>query len=138
MRIIPYLNFDGSCREAFTFYHQVLGGELTDLISHSDFPMEGNEPSPEWRDKILHARLLIGDFELMGSDTPPESFTPPGSMYVSVHPETPEEAERIFQGLEEGAKNIEMPLSEVPWALRFGMLTDRFGTPWMINCDRTP
>lgn len=137
MRIIPYLNFDGGCREAMTFYHRVLGGEITDMIAHADFPMEGNDPSPEWQDKILHARLVVGDFELMGSDCPPDSYTPPGNMYVSLHPDTPADAERIYHALEDGAKTIEMPISEVPWAQRFGVLTDRYGIPWMINCDRS-
>lgn len=133
MRINPYLNFDGNCREAFTYYHQVLGGELEAMIDHSDMPMEGI--GPEWKDRILHARLSIDGQILMGSDTPPDSYSPPKSMYVSVQVDSIPDADRIFAGLADGG-TVQMPLEEQPWAHRFGMVVDRFGIPWMVSYDK--
>lgn len=133
MRIVPYLNFNGDCREAFTFYHEVLGGDIEAMIDHTQMPMEG--AGPEWNDKILHARLVVGDQVLMGSDSPPDWYAPPQSMYVSLQVNSVPDAERIFASLADGG-SIQMPLEEQPWAHRFGMLTDRFGIPWMVNYDK--
>lgn len=131
MQLVPYFNFDGDCRQAFEFYREVLGGELQ-MFTYGDMPTEG---LPEdVKQQVMHAQLEIGGESLMGSDTPGDGYAPPKSAHVSVHVEKPEEAERIFAALSEGG-TIEMPIGQQPWATRFGMAVDRFGTPWIINCQ---
>ena len=132
MTFETYLMFHGECREAFTFYQSVLGGTLETMMPYGGSPGEGQVPA-EWNDKIMHARLLVGDQALMASDAPPGRQQTPGSFSVSVSVETVEEAERIYAGLSEGAREIAYPLGETFWAKRFGMFTDRFGIPWMVN-----
>jgi PhnB protein len=99
--LTPYLNFDGDCRDALTLYAKVLGGEIEAIRSHADSPMKDSTP-PGQRDKILHARLKIGNQVLMASDAP---------------------------------KQVDMPMQQTFWARKFAMFKDRFGTPWMINCQ---
>ena len=90
---------------------------------------------PDRLNKILHARFVVGDKTIMGSDAPPERYDEPKGFSVSLGIDTPEEAERIFAALSEKAK-VHMPIAETFWAHRFGMLTDQFGIPWMINCEK--
>jgi PhnB protein len=134
MQLNPYLVFNGQCEEAFKFYEKVLGGKITGLMTHGNSPM-ASQVAPEWRDKIMHAHMTVGDYVLMGSDAPPQHFQKPQGFSVSIVVKTTEEAERIFAALSEKA-SILMPLQQTFWSPRFGMLTDRFGIPWMINCDQ--
>jgi PhnB protein len=134
MFVNPYVHFNGQCEEAFKFYEQLLGGQIVDMRTYADMPAMGHLPA-ELGPKIVHARMLIGDTVLMGSDAPPERFHTPQGFSVSLMVETAEEAERVFHGLEEGAAII-MPIEETFWAIRFGMLVDRFGIPWMVNCEK--
>ena len=89
---------------------------------------------PEKLDKIMHASLTVGDTVLMGSDALPNYFEKPQGFSVSLVLNDPDEAERVFNALAENGI-VQMPIQETFWAARFGMLVDRFGTPWMINCD---
>lgn len=89
----------------------------------------------EWRNKILHARLTVGDQVLMGSDAPPDRYEPSKGFSVTLGVNDPAEAERLFKALAEKG-TVQMPLEQTFWALRFGMLVDRFGIPWMINCEQ--
>ena len=89
----------------------------------------------EWRDKVMHARLIVGDEVLMGSDAPPDRYEPMKGITVTLGVDEPADAERIFSALAEGG-TVQMPIQQTFWAARFGMLTDRFGTPWMINCEQ--
>jgi PhnB protein len=135
MQLNPYLFFHGQCKAAFEFYAKVLGGKIEAMMPHEGTPA-AEHVSPEWRGKIMHARLLVGDKVLMGSDAPPERSD--GAMQgfsVTLGIDSPAEAERIFQALAENG-TVRMPIQETFWAARFGMLTDRFGTPWMINCEK--
>jgi PhnB protein len=134
MQLVPYLNFNGQCEAAFKFYEQCLGGKLIAMMTYGETPA-AEHTSPESRGRIIHARLLVGDAVLMGSDGPPEYSEKPKGMCVSIHVEDPGEAERIFHALAEGGA-VQMPIGETFWAVRFGMLVDRFGTPWMINCEK--
>ncbi len=134
MQINPYLGFDGSCREAFELYVKVLGAKLDMLMTHGESP-EADHVAPEWRDKVLHASLSLGNFLIMGSDWPPEYQKTKQGFSVSLQVDSAAEAERVFSGLAEGG-TVTMPLAQTFWAHRFGMLTDRFGTPWMINCEK--
>jgi len=134
MQITPYLIFDGDCRQAFEFYHKCLGGELVAMMDHSGPEMAEHVP-PDWRDKIMHARLVAGSATLMGSDNRPGETGKNYGFSVSIGTDDPEEAERIFAALSDGA-TVTMPIGPTFWALKFGMLTDRFGVPWMINCEK--
>jgi len=132
MQLNSYLMFDGQCEAAFTFYAQCLGAKIEAMIKHAGSPAEANTP-PEWRDKILHATLSVGDSKLMASDAPPNHYQKPQGVYVNIAIDNPVEAERIFNELSAGG-TVQMAFGKTFWAERFGMLVDRFGTPWMVNC----
>ena len=135
MQLNPYLFFKGDCEEAFRFYERVLGGRIVAMLTHEGTPSAEHTPA-EWRSKIIHARMVVGDQVLMASDAPPghqEDAMKGFSINVGV--DDPAEAERIFHALAEGG-TVRMPIQETFWAVRFGMLVDRFGTPWMVNCEK--
>lgn len=134
MHVSPYLTFDGQCEAAFRFYAECLGGTIEVMQPHGDSPLAAETP-PGWRDRILHARLALGGAVLMGSDTPPGAYARPQGLSVSLQIDDPERAERVFGALAEGG-TVAMPIQQTFWAARFGMVTDRFGTPWMVNCDQ--
>lgn len=134
MQLAPYLYFNGDCKEAFERYASVLGGKIVRMMPHAGSPAESRTP-PEWLDKIMHARMVVGDQVLMASDAPPGHQHSAGRFSVSVNVKEPAEADRIFHALAEGDK-VFMPIAETFWALRFGMVTDRFGIPWMVNCEK--
>lgn len=129
----PYLLFNGDCEAAITFYEKSLGGKVEAMFRHEGTPMEKMVP-PEWRKKIIHARLALGDQVLMASDCPPDRYVKPQGFSVNLDCKNPAEAERVFNTLAENG-SVQMPLQQTFWAARFGMVTDRFGTPWMINCE---
>jgi PhnB protein len=133
MSFQPYLFFGGNCREAFTRYQEIFGGELT-VLTTADMPEEERMPgAPE--DAVMHAALISDGDLLMGSDDPTsESFGPVQGMVVSASVPNPQEAKRVFDALAEGGQ-VNMPLGPTSWAPAFGMLTDRFGTPWMVGAD---
>ncbi|WP_308365231.1 MULTISPECIES: VOC family protein [unclassified Microbulbifer] len=133
MRFSPYLNFQGNCKEAFEFYAQVLGGEIIAMMTFAEAPPEA-DISPEARDQVMHAQLKVGEEVFMASDAP-NSYKPAQGMHITIGVDTPEEAERIYKALSKGGE-ITMPMEETFWAQRFAMFTDRFGTPWMVNCDK--
>lgn len=130
----PYLNFNGQCEAAFKFYEQCFSGKDLMLMRFGESPMANDVPA-DFRDKIMHAHLNIGNSALLGSDAPPERFQKPQGFYVCYGLNDPAEAERIFKALSEGG-NVQMPLQQTFWAARFGMLMDRFGIQWMINCEK--
>jgi len=136
MELNPYLNFNGQCEAAFKFYEKSLGGKIEMMMTHGQSPMADQVPA-NWRDKVMHVRMTVGDKVLMGSDAPPEHYQKPQGFAVSLSVAKPEEAERAFKALSEGG-TIQMPLQQTFWAARFGMLVDKFGIPWMINCEQTP
>jgi PhnB protein len=135
MQLISYLYFDGQCENAFKFYAKCLGGKIEAMMTHEGTPAAGEVP-PEWRKKILHARMAVGSQVLMASDAPPGHFQKPQGFSVNIQVKEPAEAERIFHALSENAKATIMPIQETFWASRFGMLVDQFGTPWMVNCEK--
>jgi PhnB protein len=134
MKLNSYLTFNGQCEAAFKFYEQCLGGKIVAMITHVGTPAEEQVPA-EWRNKILHARLIVGDEVLMGSDAPPDRYEESKGFSVTVGIDDPTDAERIFDAL---AKNgtVKMPIQKTFWAVRFGMLVDQFGIPWMVNCEQ--
>ncbi|KFL38040.1 VOC family protein [Arenimonas donghaensis] len=146
--IHPYLNFQGNCEEAFAHYAKVLGAKNTGIFRYGDAPPEPGEAStsspegcnpalpPGFEDKVMNTALRLGDMILMGSDCPPGMSEPGANFTVSIQVTDEAEAERLFAGLMEGGGKVQMAMGETFWARRFGMGVDRFGTPWMVNCDR--
>ncbi|SRR5579872_696686 len=132
MQMSPYLLFDGNCEEAFEFYEQSFGATIESLTRVEDTPAANQFPA-EGRKKIMHGRLKLGDQVLLASDAPPGRYHKPQGFSVSLDIQSAEEAERVFAAL---AKNgsVTMPIAETFWAQRFGMVNDRFGIPWMVNC----
>jgi PhnB protein len=136
VNLSSYLIFNRQCAAAFRFYEQALGGKNLVMMTHGETPETAAHTAPEWHSAILHARLEVGDTVLMGSDSPTEHYEAPQGFYVSIQVDSPAEAERVFQALAENG-NVRMPIQETFWASRFGMLVDQFGTPWMVNCEKS-
>jgi PhnB protein len=132
MKLFTYLNYDGNCQEAFRFYEQHLGGKITMMMTHGQGPQAKAGP-PNWNDAILHARIHIGETELMGADIP--GCQPMRSAYLTLVAGSSDEAERIYATLSSGGE-IFMPMQETFFAFRFAQLRDRFGTSWMILHER--
>ena len=134
MKLNPYLNFPGTCQEAMTTYAKVLGGEIVAMLTYGDMP--GDNPIPdEMRHKIAHARIVVGDQVLMASDAGPDRFKPMQGVSVTLNIPERNEADRVFKALIEDGTEI-MPMMETFWAFKFGVFVDRFGTHWMINCEK--
>lgn len=134
MRVNPYITFGGQCAEAFHFYAETLGGKIEFMMTHAEMP-EGTPMAPGWGDKVMHAQLRVGEQDLMGSDAPPQMYERPQGFSISLQISEPAEAERVFAALSAGG-TTRMPIQETFWARRFGMCTDRFGIPWMVNCEK--
>lgn len=133
--INPYLNFPGTTEEAFNFYKSVFGGEFLILQRFKDIPESDGIP-PNAKDKIMHIALPIGKGNVLMATDALESMghkvTAGNNYYISISPESKEEAEKLFNGLSAGGK-IEMPLQDQFWGAYFGMFADRFGIQWMVN-----
>ena len=136
MQLTPYLNFNGDCADAFRLYERVLGGKIEMIQTFGESPARDHVP-PDWHGKVMHARLVARGAVLMGSDALPPQFSPAQGISVAINVESPAEGERIFLALSEGGK-VTMPFEKTFWSAGFGMVTDRFGTPWMVNCDQQP
>ena len=132
MKMHTYVNFAGGCAEAFRFYEKHLGGTVGMMMTQGQSP-DQSRVKPEWKDKVLHARIAIGETELMGADIP--DAQPMRSAYLSLSVTSDHEAERIFSALANGGE-VFMPLQETFFATRFGQLRDRFGINWMILHER--
>jgi PhnB protein len=129
MAFRPYLFFGGNCREAFTRYQEIFGGELT-LLTMKDVP--GAPPPADQADMIIHAALMLGDDLLMASDDPTaDSFGPVQGMTVSFDAADVAGAKKVFDALSDGGK-VTQALEPTFFSEAFGMCVDRFGTPWMI------
>jgi PhnB protein len=126
--------FSGRCEEAFKFYEKHLGGKILAMMKYGGSPGEKGIPA-EWHDKIMHARMTVNNSVIMASDAPPGHQAPAQGFSMSVNLDNPAEADRIFAALAEKGQ-VKMPIAETFWAQRFGMLTDQFGIPWMVNCEK--
>jgi PhnB protein len=135
MAFRPYLAFAGNCREAFTRYQEIFGGELV-LLTMADVPAEaGPPPSGAKADAIMHAALTSGDDLLMGADDPSGNFDGKvNGICVNCSLADVTEAKRVFDALCDGGQ-VQMPLGETFFAPAFGMCTDRFGIPWMVMTE---
>jgi PhnB protein len=130
--LITYLNFDGRAREAMQFYQKSLGGDLM-MQSFAEAKMD---VPPESKDRIIHAKLTIGPLTLMASDAVQGQAGPQGeNFHICVICESLEETEKLFNGIGQNGK-VTLPLQDMFWGSRFGMLIDRFGINWMFNYDK--
>jgi PhnB protein len=134
MRLNAYLHIDGRCEEAFRFYERCFGGRIEFLLRFGESPMAEQTP-PSYRDKVMHVRLAFDGNVLMGSDCPPGLEEPRQGFSLSLIVPDLGEAERLFNELSDGG-TVRMEMQETFWSKGFGMLVDRFGTPWMVNCER--
>ena len=131
IKLNTYLNYKGNCREAFEFYEKHLGGKITMISTFGDM-WDKEMIHPGWDDKILHARIEIGNGILMGADIP--AAEPMRSAYMTLSSSEDSEIERIYNLLSDGGK-IFIKMQKTFFASRFGMLRDKFGTNWMLLCE---
>ena len=132
MRLTTYVNFAGTCAEAFRYYEQHLGGKITFTMTHGESP-QPSQLGPEWKNAVLHASLDLGGTTLLGADIP--NAEPMRSAYLTLSVDSDAEAERIFKVLSDGGRAL-MPMAETFFASRFGQARDRFGVNWMILRQR--
>ena len=133
MRVETHLKFRGACEEAFRCYERLFGGKLF-LLSYGSSPAASTEPE-DWRSKIVHAKLALADCSrLLGADVLPEQYEPPQGFYVLAAARDREEAQRVFDALADGG-SVRMPLQKSFWSAAFGVVVDRFGTPWEITIE---
>ena len=139
-QVSTYLNFPGTTEEAFNFYKSVFGGEFEGGISRiGEIPPQEGMPeiSEESKNKVMHVCLpILGVHKLMGTDATPEmgfSLTMGNNVYISLHPDTRAEADKLFMALSNGGK-VEMPMQDMFWGDYYGSLSDKYGVGWMINC----
>lgn len=133
MNLNPYLLFNGNCTEALKFYEETLGGKTEAKMTFAGSPAAEHAP-PEWGDKVLHGAIKIGDTTVFVSDAPPGSYEEPRGLSISIALNDKAKGEQIFNALAEGGKTT-MPFQQTFWASGFGMCVDRFGIPWMVNCE---
>ncbi len=133
MQMSPYLSFKGECEAAFKFYERSLGGQLGAIFRYGGTPLEHLVPA-DWSDKVMHGSLTLGAQVLQGADVAPDRYEEPRGVSLSLQIESTADAERIFHDLARDGR-IVVPLEQTFWAARFGMLVDRFGIPWLINCE---
>ena len=131
----PYLSFKGDCEAAFNFYAQSLDGELGPTFRYGGSPFVNDVPA-DWSEKIMHGSVTIGDQVLMGADIAPDRYEEPKGFSLSLQITSTADAERIFDQLSKDGRII-VPLEKTFWAERFGMVVDRFGIPWLINCEKS-
>lgn len=134
LKLNPYLNFEGTTEEAFNFYKSIFGGEFVALQRFSNVPGM-DKLSAEDGKKLMHVSLMVGDNTLMGTDTLAamgHTITMGTNVSLSLHPDSKEEADRLFAGLQEGG-SVEPPMEDASWGDYFGMVKDKFGIKWMIN-----
>lgn len=131
-----YLFFDGNCADAMHFYERVLGGKIEMMMKHAQSPVADQAPAGS-ADRILHAALRLGDQMLLASDAMAgQAYEGMKGFSVSFSCPAAAEAKRVFDLLAEGGQ-VTMPMDRTFWAEAFGMLVDRFGTPWIINGGMT-
>ena len=133
-----YLFFGGNCEEAMRFYERTLGGKLQTLLTYGDSPVPDQQAcTASQKDRIMHACLVLDGRMLMASDVPPGMYQPKAGFAVSLNYTTADEARPVFDKLSEGGQ-VMMPFGKTFWADGFGMVSDRFGTPWMVGGGLQP
>ena len=135
MQVNTYLSFNGDCEAAFKLYEECLEGQLGQIFRYAGTPMADQVP-PDWQNKVMHTSLTIGEQVFMGGDVAPDRYEKPRGFSLSLHIKSPTQAEHIFHLLATDG-TVMMPLEKTFWAERFGVLVDRFGIPWLINCEES-
>ena len=135
MQVNPYLSFNGQCEAAFKCYEQCLGGQLGAIFRYAGTPLADQVPA-DWQDKVMHTSLTVGGQVLNGGDVAPDRYEEPKGFSFSIHIKSTADGERIFHELAQDGRVV-VPLEKTFWAARFGMLIDRFGIPWLLNCERS-
>jgi len=133
MQMHPYLSFNGQCEAAFKFYERCFGAQLGPIFRYAGTPLADQVPA-DWQDKVMHGSLTFDQLVLMGGDVAPDRYEAPRGFSLSLQLKDTREAERIFRELAKEGK-VSVPLEKTFWAERFGMVVDRFGIPWLINCE---
>jgi PhnB protein len=133
MQMTTYLSFKGECEAAFKVYEQCFGGQLGAIFRYAGSPMADSVPA-DWSDKVMHSSLTVGGQVLMGGDVVPGRYEEPKGFSLSLQMKSTADADRIFHELAKDGRVV-MALEKTFWAERFGMVVDRFGIPWMINCE---
>jgi PhnB protein len=135
MVLEPYLFFTGNCEEALNFYKGVFGGEITSVMRMKDVPPDQEmEMPPEYAEKIMHANFKSPTVSFMASDARPGKVYGEGPISLSLGTDDVKEAQKVFDALAKGG-TVEMPFGDAFWGAKFGMLTDKYGIDWMINCQ---
>ena len=134
MQLVTYLTFTGDCEQALTFYKDCLNGEILEISRMGD--TKEMQIADDLKNKIMHARLKVGDNEVYMSDTfDPSKVNKGNNMSLTLVMDDISMTEKLFAALSEGGK-VTMPLQDTFWGARFGMLIDKFGIPWMLNCEK--
>jgi PhnB protein len=133
MQMTTYLSFCGECETAFRFYEECLDGKLGEIFRYAGTPLAEQVPA-DWHNKVMHGSLAVGEHVLMGGDVAPDRYEKPKGFSLSLQMKSTTQAERIFHLLAKDG-TVLMPLEKTFWAARFGMVVDRFGIPWLINCE---
>ena len=135
MGIGCHLVFDGQCETAFLTYQRLLGGAIR-MLRYGESPLATQVPA-EWHPRILHATLVLDEQELLGSDAFPNAYERPQGIFVTLSVAEPAQAKNVFASLAEDGR-VHMPFQETFWSAGYGVLVDRFGVPWEVNCERPP
>lgn len=130
--VSTHLVFAGHCREALEFYADLMGGQVRAMLPYGDTPMAEQVPA-SFRDRICHAELVLGAHTIMGADRLPECYQAPAGNEIALQYDDIALGEEVFRALAENG-SVRMPFAETFWAQRFGMVVDRFGIGWMVNC----
>ena len=134
MRVSAHLCFDGQCEAAFRFYQEVFGGRIGTMLSYGESALAQQTPA-HLHDRIIHASLVLDEHELLGADLMPADYRAPAGFFVMMALPDVGRAQRIFAALGQGGE-IRMPFQETFWSPGFGVVVDRFGTPWEIGCEQ--
>ena len=133
MQVTTYLSFNGQCEAAFKMYEQCLGGQIGAIFRYAGTSMATDVPA-DWQDKVMHGCVTVGGQELNGADVAPDRYEEPKGFSLAIQLKSTAEAERIFEELSKDG-TVVLPLAQTFWAARFGMVVDRFGISWLINCE---
>ncbi|HTE42602.1 MAG TPA: VOC family protein [Steroidobacteraceae bacterium] len=133
MRISAHLNFDGTCAEAFRFYQRVLGGTLPTMLTYGESALAEHTPE-HLRHRIVHATLAFAGYELLGADVMPQAYERPAGFSVLFNAGAVEKAQQIFVAFSEGGQ-VRLPFAPTFWSPGFGVVVDRFGTPWEVDSE---
>jgi PhnB protein len=133
MKASAVVGFKGDCEAAFKFYEHHLGGQPGAIFRYAGSPVADSVP-PDWRDKIMHSSIVVGDLVLMGGDFLEGQYQAPQGFMLSLQMSDTADAERIYKVLSQDG-TVLLPLEKTFWAARFGQVVDRFGIPWQINCE---